>query len=197
MLLDALLLVFLVALLGGGRLQRLDSLQVRAPWVFVLALALQALALFAGVRGWTPLAQFAGPLYVLSYLMLLAAIALNHRLRPLWIAGLGLGLNLLVIAFNGGRMPVEVALVRRTGRPALIRLLNSKTKHAPAGPETRLRFLDDNLVLPPPYPNPQVFSVGDVFVTAGVCWLLFTGMGAFGLGKSGRKCATPGLNSSD
>jgi hypothetical protein len=184
-LLDALLIVFVVALIGGGRPRRLGELDLRAAWLFVFALLLQAAAVAAALRGPAFFARVAPLGQVASYLLLLVGVALNWRHKALWVAGLGLALNLLVIAANGGRMPVETELVKRTGRPALMAQLEKRAKHAAAGPGTRLRFLGDNLLLPPPYPNPQVFSPGDVLITAGVCWLLLSGMGAFRLGRKG------------
>jgi hypothetical protein len=44
---------------------------------------------------------------------------------------------------------------------------------------TRLAFLCDRLLIPAPYPRPDVFSLGDVVLTIGVCALIFRGMGSF------------------
>jgi hypothetical protein len=72
----------------------------------------------------------------------------------------------------------------------MVKLLDSPTytRHAPMSKGTRLRALGDVVALPMLIPRPKFFSpgsIGDVFVTAGACWLILAGMGAFGL-RSGK-----------
>jgi hypothetical protein len=78
----------------------------------------------------------------------------------------------------------------------MVSLLDSPSwaTHMPVTDTTRLRALGDVLPLPllPVPPRAKPFcpgSVGDVFVTVGVCWLLLSGMGAFGLGVGKRRGA--------
>ena len=106
------------------------------------------------------------------------------------MAGIGILLNFLVIAANGGAMPVDRGLAVRAGNMRLVEMLDSPAhaKHSTIGPGTRLRPLADVLALPLLVPRPRFFSpgsIGDVLVTVGACWLILAGMGAFGARKSG------------
>jgi hypothetical protein len=97
------------------------------------------------------------------------------------VIGLGLLLNLTVILANGGYMPTSPEALQRGGYVASspiipgTRLAKSKDIILPRA-ETRLWFLSDALVIPPPFPWPTVFSVGDVVIAAGTFLLVQQGM---------------------
>ncbi|MFB3880826.1 MAG: DUF5317 domain-containing protein [Armatimonadota bacterium] len=186
MLLDAVVPATVVGLLAGGRLSRFRDLDLRAPWVFVAAALVQVLLVVAGVRHWDRVAAVGGALVVASFTLLLLGLWVNRRLPGVWVAAIGVFLNLLVIAANGGAMPVDRELAVRAGNQGLVEMLDSPAyaKHKPVGPQTRLRPLADVLPLPMILPRPRWFSpgsVGDAFVTIGACWLILAAMGAFGL----------------
>ncbi len=192
MLLDAAVLTIVIGLLAGGRLQRLKELDLRAPWTFIAAAVIQIGLMVAGARGWSRIAPAGPALVVVSFALALTGLWLNRRLPGVWVAAIGVTLNSLVIAANGGAMPVDRPLAIRAGNDGLVAMLDSPAyaKHAAAGPETRLRFLADVLPLPVLAPRPKFFcpgSVGDVFVTVGACWLILAGMGAFGLGRKAAR----------
>lgn len=187
MLLDAALLTLIVALLAGGRLSNLSRLDLRAPWLFAAAAAVQIGVMVLGVRGVPTMARVGGPLHIVTYVLLIGGLWANRHLRGVWVAGLGVLLNCVVLASNGGAMPVDRELAVRAGNQRLVAALESPSyaSHKPAGPDTRLRPLADVLPLPMLVPRPRFFSpgsVGDVLVTIGVCWLLLEGLGAFGMG---------------
>jgi len=101
-----------------------------------------------------------------SYLVLLAAVFANRRRAGLWLSGLGILLNLTVIAFNGG-MPVltEAALVASdyTAIPTDL----GGYKHVFLDEGSRLAFLAD--VIPIRIAGQgYVLSLGDVFLALGV-----------------------------
>ena len=191
MLLDAAVLCIVVGLLAGGRLGKLKALDLRAPWAFVLAAAAQVGLMIAGARG-TALGPGVAPaLYVLTFVLVLVGLWINRHLPGVWLVGAGVFLNFLVIATNGGGMPVEREVAVRAGNTQMVEMLDSPayTSHVPATEATRLRFLGDVLPLPMVIPRPRFFSpgsVGDVLVTLGACWLILSGLGAFGMGASGR-----------
>jgi hypothetical protein len=111
-----------------------------------------------------------GYLYLASLSTLLLAVALNRDLPGMTLLGLGLSLNLLVIAANGGLMPLSVEAARRAGLFDVITALETigRYRHVTLMDEgTRLWFLGDTIVLAYPLPSAQVFSPGDILVALG------------------------------
>ena len=189
MLLDAAVLAITVGMIAGGRLGRLKELDLRAPWVFVLAAAAQVGLMVLGAAGVSLGVGWAPALYVLTFVLVLMGIWANRRLPGMCLVGAGVFLNLVVIAANGGSMPVDRGLAVRAGNTQMVEMLDSPayTNHVAAGEGTRLRWLGDVLALPMVVPRPEFYSpgsVGDVLVTLGACWLLLYGLGAFGLGAA-------------
>ena len=184
MLFEGALLALVVGRIAGGRLHRLGQVPLRYPLLFVGGLGLKTVAIEVLSRGGLLPAVTAAPyVYLASYLLLIAALALNWHLFDLRIVALGIGLNFLVIAANLGYMPTDVRAVERMGQPQKIAELRAGKigLSVPADQTRRLTFLGDRFAPPRPYPRRAPFSVGDVFVTLGACLLILRGMGAFGL----------------
>ena len=194
MLLDAAVpALILGAVFGRGRLGRLKDLDLRAPLVFVLAAIIKVLLAIAGARGMAIAIKLGAPANIVSYLLVLLGLWLNRHLWPLRVVGLGVALNFLVIAANGGAMPVDRSLAERLSAAGLVRLLDDPryASHKPVTSRTRLRPLADVLSLPLLFPRPRWFSpgsVGDIFMTVGACWLVLGATGAFGLSVGRAAC---------
>jgi hypothetical protein len=182
MLFEGVLLALLIGLLAGGRMHNLDRVDLRAPWLLILAFPIQAVVVKVPADKAPWLAPAAPFLVVLSYLVLIYALARNWHLWGLRIALLGIALNFLVVAANGGLMPTSIAAVRAVGAGELADQLESGRygKNAVLTSDTRLPFLADVHPLPWPYPRPCVISVGDVFITIGLALFIFQAVGAFG-----------------
>jgi hypothetical protein len=133
-------------------------------------------------RGWGE-AAWRGGLFLLSYGLLFLFCGLNRHLGAVRLLALGLLLNFLVIAANGGFMPIAPETLARLHPGTApedweVELLRAGSKDIvlPAA-QTRLHFLSDVLVLPPPFPLPTAFSPGDVLIFAGfaaLCWGLLS-----------------------
>lgn len=162
-----LILIFLsliAAFARGGSLRALENLNPRHLWLFFIPLALQLVA-------FSPLgtsAQYGGTLVKAVYLASMAlaalALALNRHLSGLVLVAAGLALNFLVIALNGGLMPVSSAAREFAGLPLLT---GPDMNVTPMTPETVLPWLGDILPLPAWMPRANVFSLGDVLIAAG------------------------------
>lgn len=181
MLLFALLLLAIlavVALVARRRSTGPIEIELRALWLAPGALLLQ-LPLVQARGG----AEWRSVLFLASYSLLFLFCALNWRHAGARLLLAGFLLNFIVIAANGGFMPISQEAVTR---------LHSGTTAAdwPAGTlrqgskdiilaadEINLRFLSDAIVVPPPFPLPTAFSAGDLVILAGFAvlfWQAFT-----------------------
>jgi hypothetical protein len=162
---------------GPGAVARIRSLPLRAVWLAPLALALQIPLLRTP---FCPAQELVGPqiLFLLSHLFLVAFVWLNRRLPGVWLIGLGVACNLVVIVANNGLMPIAPETVIRINPGASLEQCivgyhygYSKDVILPVE-QTRLWLLSDALVLPAPFPWPTAFSLGDLLLAAGIVWLL-------------------------
>lgn len=177
-LLDAVIVSLILGWLLRGRLANLAEVEIRGVALALAAAVVQYGGQYAANAGWT-LVQEWGPLfYAGTFLLLFAVIWLNRRNPALVLIGLGIFLNALVIAANGGKMPVSAESLLRAGLEVHIPPLESGSiiTHQLLTEETRLRFLADIFYLPKPYPRPKVFSIGDVVLSAGAMWCIVGGM---------------------
>ena len=101
------------------------------------------------------------------YVITLVLIWINRNLPGMKLALIGLILNFLVMAVNGGRMPVSEWATVVSGQseylPDLIAGVGSR--HVLLTDQTNLKFLGDVIPLPPPYPRSRVLSLGAVSYT--------------------------------
>lgn len=184
MLLEAACVVAFIGLVWAGviRLRQgalpsgFGRFELRFPLLFAAALLIQSLLIFLGTRQLAFMGKLFPWAYGASYLILIFAVTKNWRLLGMRIALLGIGLNFLVIVANGGHMPASAKLAKEIGKSDV--LVNPYyTRSRAITPQTRLPFLGDVFGLVKPYPLPQIFSLGDIFVTLGVCWLVLAGLG--------------------
>ncbi len=146
---------------SGGRIDNLARLRFRWPWLVVAVLIVREAGLV------TPLRNVDGIQYV--YAAALAALVAWTVWQIPRIAGIGLvtagsALNLLVIAANGGRMPVAADLagsLAQLGHIGQYTLMSSNTQ---------LNWLADWIALPGTIGRllPEAYSPGDVIVAIGI-----------------------------
>lgn len=180
MLVDFIVVALVVGFLLRGRLANLAEVEVRGLVLAVLAVVVQYGIEYVDAAGWLDIRPFAPYIYVATLLFLFAVIWLNRRSPAIVLMGAGIFLNFLVIAANGGKMPVSAEGLAKAGMEEYIEILQGDTvlTHRLIGDETRLAFLADIFALPSPYPFPRVFSIGDVLLGVGACWFLIGGMTA-------------------
>ncbi len=152
--------------------------ELSKTWLVLIALIPQLLAfqIPATARWFSDRA--AALVLVSSLITLLAFVWFNRESDGIVMIGLGLALNLLVIALNGGLMPIapETAIAlfpdlphstwqvgTRPGRTKNILLPHDST---------RLADLSDAILLPEWFPWVRAVSPGDLLIVLGVFWLL-------------------------
>jgi hypothetical protein len=180
-----LLIALLAGLAAGFLFARLQHRSWTVPPLLTPGLALLAflpqvlVAWLPPVRDLLPDGLVVAGLF-LSLALLLLFCWINRHLSGVWIMALGLGLNLLVMAFNGGFMPISPQAASRlvpADTQAALAALASGTRFGlkdilllPS--QTHLVLLSDLLLSPKGFPYQVAFSLGDVLIAAGVFWLM-------------------------
>ena len=155
----------------GGRLGALAELSLRAPWLFLAAIALQLVAFPVAVLPWTTEKTLASVLWVVSYGLLVVAAVLNRRVTGVPVIAFGMGLNLVAILANHGTMPVTYDAMRAAGRSEAVQA------NSTASSDPTLPWLVDRWAAPDWIPVANVFSVGDVVIAVGAFVLVLAAMG--------------------
>lgn len=154
-----------IAVLRGGRLVNLGDIELRGWWLLLVALLLQLGTNWLPDETWSPTAGLA--MMLMSFGLLMVMVLLNRSAPGMWITGIGVLMNFIVIALNGG-MPVlagaaEVASDFTVSEPDL----SSSFKHVPLDESSVLTFFAD--VIPIRLAGvAEVISLGDVFLALGL-----------------------------
>jgi hypothetical protein len=156
-------------LLLGGRVRGVGELRFRWSGV-ILAGLLAQVALFSDAAA-TRVGDLGPPLYVLSTLAVLAAVARNFRIPGIPLVVAGALCNLAAIIANGGYMPASPEALASLGRSVGTAYSNSTVLAAPA-----LAPLTDVFAMPRGLPFANVFSVGDILIGAGVAIVIAVAM---------------------
>jgi len=155
----------------GGSLGRLAEIRLRAPWLFLAAIALQVVAFPVAGLPWRTHETAASVLWVVSYVLLVVAAWLNRRLVGVPVVAVGMLLNLVAILANRGTMPVSYAAMHDAGRSEVTQA-NSTAMSDPVLP-----WLVDRWAAPEWLPLANVYSVGDVVVAVGAFVIVLAAMG--------------------
>jgi hypothetical protein len=156
---------------------RVAAIPLRSAWLVLLAIVMQWPLLWAPAGPVQELRVQTG-LFLASYVVLLAFVWRNRRLAAILIVGVGVIGNLLVVAANGGFMPITPQTLTRINPgttveqwPEGVHYGHSKDVIR-AQEHTRLWVLSDILVVPRPFPWPTAFSPGDLAIALGIVGLL-------------------------
>jgi hypothetical protein len=179
-----LLAAALVGLAAGwlrARSQRRPYLTVtlRHPWLVFLAFLPQWLAFGLQATREHISTPWASAALISSQILLLIFVWFNRSHPAFWLLGLGLIFNFCVIVLNGGLMPISPETVHRLYPTALASewqigsRLGTGKDIVLAVEQTRLWFLSDRFLTPPVLNYQAAFSLGDVLIALGACWLLY------------------------
>jgi hypothetical protein len=177
----ALLLALVLGIVRGGNVSNLQHLHLRGYGIVLGAVALQSAVIYLPTQTNIPLRV---AVLGISFGLVALFIWLNRNLPGMPLIGVGFLANLLVMMANGGHMPITYEAVVAAGYGRLaspdatgMLIFGSKDILLPAE-QTRLGFLSDIFVIPPPFPITSVFSVGDVLIALGMFWLVPSALGA-------------------
>ncbi len=139
-----------------------------------VAFAIPLMSPYVAERPVPGLPPIGGLLYVGSLSVLLLFAWLNRRHLGVAVIGLGLLMNAIVIASNGGQMPIDPSQLAAKGALEETLAITNAGKWDPYVVEsanTRLGFLGDWISIPRPLIGPVILSPGDLVIAAGI--LLF------------------------
>jgi hypothetical protein len=169
---DGILLSLVIGFFRGGSLKGLAYMKLRGGWLFPLLLVAQ-FVIFALQDKVAIIAKLSNTLFLLVYVIGLLFLWLNRNQPGFIIIFVGVLLNFIVMAVNGGRMPVSVEAAQFLGREYIDALqAGVYGKHQAITRETLLPFLGDIIPLSPPYPRQQVISIGDVIINVGAFFFI-------------------------
>ncbi|MEN3185059.1 MAG: DUF5317 domain-containing protein [Atribacterota bacterium] len=173
MLADFLIIGLLIGWLRGGRLGNLSRTRFSCTWIILLGMVAKFIFLLL------PL-PYASLFHLFSMLVVFVGTLFNLKLSGMPCLTLGALANVLVMAANGGKMPVSTTVARWLGLTDLIRNLEKGfyPDYVAIGLSTRLSFLADVL----PYFSLLfrkffVVSIGDYLLGLGVLWFLIYYLG--------------------
>lgn len=174
MLVEALIIAIIMGYIRKGRLKNLTRLTLTGYWLVPIALVAQLIVQRLGSQGNVDAYKLISMvLHLGSYVLLISFIILNRTLKGmLWLLS-GVLLNGLVIAANGGMMPVDPAYLTEA---QISTQLARDGIHGMLTAETRIPILADRFYLSLPWLGAQLFSIGDILMDIGVIRLIVTGM---------------------
>jgi Family of unknown function (DUF5317) len=169
---DGIILSFIVGFLRKGNLKAMARLKLKWGWVFPLLLIIQFL-IFAFQNDIEMLGQASGYIYIVVYILGMLFLFMNRHHKGFTLILIGVFLNFLVMAVNGGRMPVslEAAAVLDPGYLEALKE-GLYAKHTILTESTKLGFLGDIIPLTDPYPRTQIISIGDVIMNIGIFFFI-------------------------
>jgi hypothetical protein len=160
-------LAILIGVVARGSFRNFERVHIHW-WGFAIGgVALQVLP--AATIGRLSAAVVGTAMLVGSYVLVLVFLAANRWVPAARLMAIGLLLNLVVVACNGG-MPVTGAAIEESGGSPATLAGGEAAKHHLASDDDLFVLLGD--VIPVPQPVGVVLSIGDVLLYAGMAWFV-------------------------
>jgi hypothetical protein len=151
---------------------------LRAIWLVIIAFLPQYFIFYLpATRALVPDGWVAAGL-ITSQILLLVFCWLNRHFAGAGLLAIGLALNWLVIAANGGFMPISPQTASHLIPEKLLQTLQvggrfGYGKDILLPPEkTNLAWLSDRFLTPAWLLHPVAFSLGDILISAGAFWVM-------------------------
>lgn len=172
MFLEPTILSIALAKLRGGKLRNLERFSIKGYWIFIAAALLQGALSFGKLYQLPLIEKLTGEwlVYVMliTYTMMLITVIINYDKSYMKLFFIGLLLNMAVILWNDGRMPVSINGLSGIGQETVLPDREMDIKHTAVDKDTKLVWLADIILIPKPYPLPKIISIGDIFIMGGV-----------------------------
>lgn len=157
-----------IAVLRGGRLVNLGDIELKSWWLLIVALGLQIGTGFLPEASWSEGVGLAMVLF--SFTLLMVLVVMNRSKPGMGIAGLGVLMNFVVIAANGGMPVLAGAAEVASGFTIADPDLSGSFKHVLLDETSHLTFFADVIPL-------RLLGIGEVISLGDI--LLALGLGVF------------------
>jgi hypothetical protein len=154
----------IVAVARGGSLESIAATRFRWLWLLYAGLGIQLIFDFIFFDDVTENQGLA--ILFLSYALIVGFIVSNRHLPGMWLVGIGLVLNVVVITANSA-MPVSERALEIAGFESSAEY---GIKHEALSDATILPWLGDVIPLPRTY---QIVSLGDIVLGIGLARLIY------------------------
>lgn len=156
----------------GGSFRNCSCLKIKKQYLFLAAAVVQIIGRMLAIKGFAFAINYGVVITSVSFAFLLAGFWFNRHYSGTYFMGTGLMCNWLVMAVNGGRMPVSRKLIELTGSKMIMLIEQGKDiKHVIMNSNTKLPFLSDVIYLPKFLAygvSAEIVSVGDLIIVIGV-----------------------------
>lgn len=160
----------------GGKLRNLGQIPIKGIWAFVLLGGISLTIMLIKTQERQIILQV---LIMISYVVMAYLLLINRGLAGVKTMMCGLVLNLLVMAANGGRMPVSqwaIGILSGTGEQLNALYYGTASRHVLMTDSTNLKVLGDIIPVPIPYLPNTILSIGDIILYGGIIYFIIKGM---------------------
>lgn len=168
MLIETLLISLIVGKIRGGKIKNLINIPIDG-WVFILlGFVISYLSVFLISGGNIFLYKGLAYIQTISSLLLIVGILYKALTFDRIVLAIGFLLNLIPIALNNGKMPVDGSALLKLGLNEQFVLIkeNLVVTHTLIDHATKAKFLSDIISLK--YIFPKLVSVGDLIIALGI-----------------------------
>lgn len=168
--LEPALFSILIVILRKGSLKKLKDVNIKGWYILFISAGIQliiALSKRYNIAEKIILKNFTY-LIIISYLLMITTIIMNIEKKYMRLLLIGILLNLIVIAGNGGKMPVSLNGLKGVHVESTLPNREFDIKHIGITENTKFKYLADIILIPKPYPFPKILSIGDIFLMLGI-----------------------------
>jgi len=169
MFIEAIILGLLIGIFRGGRASQIADMNFRGWYVIIFALLIQISPVLFNRFG--IFAPYYKHLVFAGSVLMFIALLINIDKKGAWIIAIGALLNLIAVGMNDFTMPVLVSSVNSIGLEHLVdgSVFNFKALESISG---YFDYLSKFIGVGAPYPFPRILSVGDIFISFGLFYLI-------------------------
>ena len=175
MILEAFVFSIIIGLIRRGDIRALNRINLKHWYLFILPVLVFGVVCSTLTEHGQVFVKYVRFANIAQYVVLLTAVGLNLHIREMWVAGIGIFSNFLVLTANGGVMPMSPWALRVVGMSNLLKPeeVDKFIRHSIISPETRLVWLSDIIPLPGWWMIfKEVASIGDIIVAVAVFILI-------------------------